>query len=54
LRLTPNMKIRITCPLKYLLNKIVAEKYDVTIFGTRDPNTSSPELLWAVSTKEKL
>lgn len=40
--------------LKSLLDKIISANYKVTLFGTRDPNTSSPELLWAVSTKEKL
>lgn len=40
--------------LKSLLNKIVSDNYEVTLFGTRDPNSSSPELLWAVLTKEKL
>ena len=40
--------------LKSLLDKIISAKYQVTLFGKRAPSTSSPELLWAVSTKEKL
>ena len=40
--------------LRSLLNKIVSDRCEVTLFGTRDREGSSPELLWAVSTKEKL
>lgn len=40
--------------LKSLLDKIISEKYKVSFFGNRDPDTSSPELLWAVSNRKKL